>query len=530
MLHQDQLDSGAAALASEKVWLTPLIVRSTQFKTIDGGWSAVLAAYLKMHLLGLEGGLSTVGVAVTLMGKPVKIFGTLKQLLSDGDGLRMALEWGGQGCMKPCFRHGNIMKKNSNRACHVDGYHEMTCVDPKAFKILSAVELHKAIDVLLLARAKAAALEIPKVRYNEMVMAFGFHPTPNGLLADRELRATVPVVQAFRYDWVHTFLSDGLVTCAAWALVKKACELELATQNDLNIFLSLPWKFSKRREHHGRQLKRIFDEYGSAANAKADTIKSSSSEMLSLYSLLRHWAATCLPTGDPRLAEDLTLFDMSADCLDTILRVKRGLLSVSDGGATLQRQLVRYGERHMGHHGQNMWRPKHHWAFDCAEQMQGAAFLFDAFVVERAHLRVKGVADRQQDTTHFEASVLSGVINSHINSFSESGVDGLQGRQCASDELGGATVADALDWCGKRFNISDVVRHAAGGFGEVVACAQEGSACFLVVDVYSVVDSPCERSSLCRASGVRRVWHVADVSECTCWRAVDDTSRLVVRQ
>ena len=85
--HHYQHDSGEHALANEKCWLTPLVVRSDKFKTISGGWSAILAAYLKAQLLGAEGGLSTVGLGVALSDSDVKIFAKLKSVLSDGDGL-----------------------------------------------------------------------------------------------------------------------------------------------------------------------------------------------------------------------------------------------------------------------------------------------------------------------------------------------------------------------------------------------------------------------------------------------------------
>jgi hypothetical protein len=233
-------------------------------------------------------------------------------------------------------------------------------VDPNAFKLWDSAELYKAIDVLVLAKARSESLEIPKVRYNDMVKTFGFRPSSNGLLADVSLRTTVPVVQALTYDWVHTFLADGLVTGAAWGLIKKACVLELATQNDVHVFLRMPWTFAKRRSHYGRNLARVFDQYGAQANATSSTIKASASEMLSLYGLLRHWAATSLPTGDARLAEEVAIFGLAADCLDTVLNVKRGLVATRAGGAELQRKLVQHGERHMRHHGSKHWKPKNH--------------------------------------------------------------------------------------------------------------------------------------------------------------------------
>ena len=56
--HHHQHDSGELALSSEKSWLTPLVIRSDKFKTVSGGWSAILAVYLNQarEWRGLWGG------------------------------------------------------------------------------------------------------------------------------------------------------------------------------------------------------------------------------------------------------------------------------------------------------------------------------------------------------------------------------------------------------------------------------------------------------------------------------------------
>jgi hypothetical protein len=162
--------------------------------------------------------------------------------------------------------------------------------------------------------------------------------------------------------------------------------------------------------------------------------------------------------------------------------------------------------------------------------MKTSDYLFDSFVIERAHLRVRDVAERQRDTTHFETAVLAGIINSHINSFTGNGTDGIQGRTATSSDLGGATVGDALDWCGRRFNVGDIVVHAGGNFGQSVACAEEDGALFLIVDELAPTGSPCPRSATCRVSGERSAWSVDQVSECACWRSIDADNRLVLKQ
>ena len=193
----------------------------------------MLRDYLKLQLFSAESGLMTVG-SVSLGGRAVKIFAKLGQLLSDGDGLRIALQWGGQGCMKPCWRHCNVLRKRSRRAEHNEGYVDISCVSPDEFVTWDNDELNKAIDLLILARERAGEGAIFKARLEEMTRAFGFSPTSDGLLACPTLKGVVAVASAARYDWAHTFLADGLLTTSAWLLINAAERSGLAKQQDIH--------------------------------------------------------------------------------------------------------------------------------------------------------------------------------------------------------------------------------------------------------------------------------------------------------
>jgi len=89
---------------------------------VVGGWSRMLREFLELQLMSPTNGLKTSGVPVALGGGEVGlIYAELRQLLSDGDGLRLALQWMGQGCTKPCFKHWNVMRKGSDLAWRSDG-------------------------------------------------------------------------------------------------------------------------------------------------------------------------------------------------------------------------------------------------------------------------------------------------------------------------------------------------------------------------------------------------------------------------
>ena len=76
-----------------------------------------------------------------------------------------------------------------------------------------------------------------------------------------------------RYDWVHTMLSDGVLTGSAWRSVTTAQQCKVATQEDLYCFFREVWMLPQHRRGQGRQIWRAFDDYHAQSNADAGTLK-----------------------------------------------------------------------------------------------------------------------------------------------------------------------------------------------------------------------------------------------------------------
>ncbi len=104
------LELGQAALSQGLAWQTPVCLRASLTHSVVGGWSHFLKVYLQRQLAG-PCGLSTAGVALVLSGQPVMLFARFTNLLSDGDGLKQALDWRGHSSLKPCFKHFNVFKR-----------------------------------------------------------------------------------------------------------------------------------------------------------------------------------------------------------------------------------------------------------------------------------------------------------------------------------------------------------------------------------------------------------------------------------
>ena len=152
------LELGLENLGRDAAWMTPAVALHTSIVSTKGGWSCMLKLLLKLLLVGTHG-LQTVGVCFIAQGRDFVLFGCLALLLSDGDGLREALDWKGAKGVKLCFRHWNVVNKNMDLVERDPArqYVELKCYDHAKFKCWSPRELEASIDMLTEARRRVDA-------------------------------------------------------------------------------------------------------------------------------------------------------------------------------------------------------------------------------------------------------------------------------------------------------------------------------------------------------------------------------------
>ena len=452
------------ALASNNCWWTVAVAKSSILRDVVGGWSRMLRDLLKLTLCSPTG-MQTVGMPLTIGEHIVTIYVRVGCLLSDGDGLRLALQWMGSASLHTCFRHWNVLKKDSERAEHSAGkYVEISCHDVSKFKIWTNADLAGAVDVLVHAERQCAAGAISAARLQDMQQHLGFRATEDGLLASPELRLCIDFMGSLRYDWAHTFLANGILGAETWALVAAGKRHSLFSQNTINEFLNEEWCRPRYRRGGGRPtLPHLFDKYWQHLNEDAETIKGSMSDLLGLYGLLRHFFEARIPT-DPRISAELYNFQLVCKAIDILQMVKKRRLEVRDAGRQLQALLTRHLESHVRVSGTRRVRPKTHWAFDIAECMQQDSILVDCFVTERLHLRAKAVAEHHDKLSDYERGVMAGITNSHMNSLESHGVATLtfEGPLAPLPAAPDILIGDYCKYYGEFLSVDDFVFRGIG--------------------------------------------------------------------
>ena len=496
---------GRAALSSETAWFTPVVVRHKVLGDAKGGWSHMLAEFLAFLLFSPRG-FSTGGVPLELHGHNFLLTARLSHVLSDGDGLRLGFNWKGASGMKPCIRHHNVFSRESDMCARREGYCDITCSDPSAFQMWEKEDLETTVDTLAAAIGRAESGTMTRKRLNDLQKVVGFNAATAGVLADRRLRG-IDWPQVITYDWVHAALQDGLVTTELFCFMKAASAKAGFSASQWEQHLKRQWSFPAHFKSKGNQLFRVFDEYRTRSSNEADRLKTSASELLSLVCLLRHFVDHAFSSNDSIKAE-LESLRLAFGVVDIVLGAKRGVVSMATSGIRLRDTMAKYMRAHIAVYGPDKVRPKAHWLFDVAEQLQRHPLVFDAFIVERLHLRVKHVAEPVKNTTTFEKSVLAGVVNRQAQGLEQHEfASGLRGQTAPFPGCIGAFIADRMDVDSLTVSVDDVVL-CAGVAGRVLACAREADILFCVVAMMR---------RLARASGAGVLW--AHTEEIQIWPA-----------
>jgi hypothetical protein len=258
-------------------------------------------------------------------------------------------------------------------------------------------------------------------------------------------------------------------------------------------------------------------------------IKASCSELLALYGMLRHFVEervahiACL---GPQIAS----FQAVCRVMDLILVAKRGEADFQHASVELQGALETHMQLHQHAYGTGHIKPKHHWMMDIPRQLVRDRCVLDAFVIERTHQVVKGIATHVDNTSGYERSVLSGVTTLAFQAVDDklAVVDGLMGRTMGLPGCPGALASKQLRIFGTEIAMNDVVSQGEA-VGIVFACALEAGELLLLVDVMRPLRQNLSHSSIYAPVGERSVWRANSVSRCVAWIAHPDGTFKVVR-
>jgi hypothetical protein len=180
-------------------------------------------------------------------------------------------------------------------------------------------------------------------------------------------------------------------------------------------------------------------------------------------------------------------------------------------------------------YGTQYIKPKHHWMMDVAAQLVRDECVLDAFIIERTHLVVKGIADNVRNTRCFEQSVLSGVTTLAFESAAGAVAgDFLVGQRAPLPGFPGVQVADKMSIFNIDVSVDDIIFRGEAA-GVVVACALENGCLLVVVDLLVKIAIRSSHTVVFSLAGQHAVWSAAEVGHCLAWYCQPDGSFVVIR-
>ena len=293
----------------------------------------------------------------------------------------------------------------------------------------------------------------------------------------------------------------------------------IASFTDIRAYFKSGFGFPSCAKSQPDNLWRVFDEVRETVYEESEhgKLKCSSAEAIGIYGILRHFVETRLPNDDAAFAPYRTSYGLCCSVVDLMLDIKRGVVTIADAAPELKRRLSAHMIAHVAAYGKAHLKPKHHWMFDVAWQLLRDGICLDMFIIDRLHLRCKRVADMVTNTTTFEATVLSGIVEAQRHALQDydftSGLRGPTARLSSA-----ALAADALDLEGMHLHIDDFVlilpeREAA----KILACLREDDVLYVLVAKLAFCRDRGARAREWRSLPDRMIARAGRVEACMAW-------------
>lgn len=360
-----------------------------------------------------------------------------------------------------------------------------------------------------------------KTAYGQLESATGFRANPLGIALSTALRRHIDLPDVINYDWVHSALQGGVVTCEVEALLVAT----RTARSELQAFLANEaWQYPGRSRQKAKYLHKVFDPR--RVGEDPDKVRATCSELLGLYGMLRCFFEVKY-AARPEFTHHLESFSLLCKAIDTILAMKFGFIEIEAASVSeLQGVLSQHLRRHVALYGEGHVRPKHHWLLDCPPQFLRDRLVLDAFVVERTHLSIKRVAEDTKNTRAYERSVLSGVLCGVLRDCGMVCGDQLLGRTAFWPGTA-ARIADRAEVHGQEFVVGEVVIWS-GEVAELRACALEADELLFIVERLRplAVASP-HYGTYERTPGLV-VWQARAAGHALAWRLRSNGSIFVV--
>lgn len=361
-----------ASLCQEDAWLVLTTVRSDTVNKFQDGFTQ-LAKHAMLSFTAPDRnfrfGLS--------MGRFV-ICAELATVVADESALKHTFENKGASGRLPCMLCRNtVLRRYATVPLHPSLVLH-TCTDVRKFKLHSLNSLTSSIRYLAEKAASSTKKEL-----EELQSQLGFNHCPSGVLSCPELMDIFDPTKGLMYDWAHVYLVAGLFHLEVNLLM---AVLATAGVKHEQIQAALV----------GYRLPSYFASFGAFLRTSFTKkrgsdweFKSSASEVLTIYPLLRDILSSLRPSLSQEANKAIRSFLLICRCLDLL---QRSLVERIDP-ADLQTAIQSHLEAFLQVHPEERFIPKGHLALHLPAQLRHHGLLISCLTHERRHKELKRFAN-----------------------------------------------------------------------------------------------------------------------------------------
>lgn len=415
-LYFSLLELGPSCLQKELCWIPAGLILHNSAQNLSGGLSAWVRYFVTTLLPNLEGAAPVTFKA----GRVLPALFSIRMFLFDEAAMKATADSKGASGTKPCsLKCKNVISKHKKSSSAADNDYLVSIAETSVAKFdpMEDEDVWSVVDHL-----SAQSHSLGKRELEQLETRLGMNNNPFGILQDTKLRKHVKPTD-FCYDPGHVYFSNGVV---GW-------EIGLFVGSLKAVFPSITDKLLEYMSDD-RWRTPLSHTLNLTANSRRNLVsvklikedyKGSASQCMSLLPFLACFAAEVVAGTGKCRAETESMLALHAVCRE-LARMKHSLEPLRDA-STLRGLQQRYLDRFVAAYGDEHVKPKHHFQFHIADQIERHGIVLDTVVCERKHSAFKtGAAPFLKKIGAFEKSALARLLAIQLK------------------ELGAATLADTL--------------------------------------------------------------------------------------
>jgi hypothetical protein len=423
-------------------------------------------------------------------------FARLTNLIADDDALTKLFGVRGASGLLSCLECKNVLA--ADRRPPKDGYFvTVACSDPKRFDTLTDADHWDRVDKVEEAYQAWQRGETTKKRFEAKAMTMGVQYNPDSVLANRDLRQYLAPATVLTHDVQHVCFSNGIVGSELYWFTK-ALQAKLGIHySSFAGVIGASWTFPKHRQAKGNDLAQMFEPARVASSEEAGKWKAQASEVLGVYSLIRHIVETTVVKCPRRAAviqRELASFRWMCKVADIVRAFKAGKTDCTeDFSEAVRSHLAAFTKAYSFAMDEDApVRPKHHKCLHVPKQVKRDGLLLDCWALERKNGTCKRCFEHVHNTIAFERSALSRIVcqqmracnNGRIGDYLHMIVGELP-EVAVEHGVGVVVLAKQMYWKSTPVAMGDVIA-VRGIFGKVVACFTFDNSPRLLLEVFNV--------------------------------------------